>query len=77
MNHFGVRQDRVAPVADPGALFIRRIAVIGCRLDLVDTQRAKGTQLVLRQCLGREQQQRRGTSVALGRSFRDGDLITE
>jgi hypothetical protein len=77
VNHLGVCQDCVAAVTDPCALLVWGVTVVRCGLDLVNTQRAKGPKLILRQRLGREQQQRCGPTVALGRSLGDGDLITE
>ena len=38
MDHFWVGQDRVAAIADPGALFVGRVAVVGRWLDVVDAE---------------------------------------
>jgi len=38
MDHFRICQDGVAAIADPGALFVGRVAVVGRWLDVVDAE---------------------------------------
>ena len=81
VEHLGIGQQHVGPVAYPGPLLRRGIAVIGAGHDPIEPRSARqvrdGAELVLGQRLGRKEQERGARSNRLRRRLSDRDLIRQ